>query len=137
MLHFDAQHHKKWDKRQTHNRCWFKSYTIYLKAVFAAPIGPVIRADFRCLYPANAKMPMCCPSDNRTKVTNSVTSARSFWWHVGPYFWPTDLMQTANPIIFSSRLIKLLQYSLARAKCNWHLASAVATYYQHVNPAGI
>ena len=56
-------------------------------------------ADFRRLYPANAKTPMCCPSDdNRTKVTNSVTSARSLWWHVGPYFWPADLTRTANPI---------------------------------------
>ena len=42
------------------------------------PIGPAVRADFRRLYPANAKTPTCCPSDdNRTKVTNSVTSARS------------------------------------------------------------
>ena len=50
-------------------------------------IGSVVRADFRRLYPANAKTPTCCPSDdNRTKVTNSVTSARSLWWHVGPYF---------------------------------------------------
>ena len=62
-------------------------------------IGPAVRADFRHLYPANAKTPMCCPSDdNRTKVTNSVTSARSLWWHVGPYFWPVDLTRTANPI---------------------------------------
>ena len=51
------------------------------------PIGPAVRADFRRLYPANAKTPTCCPSDdNRTKVTNSVTSARSLWWHVGPVF---------------------------------------------------
>ena len=63
------------------------------------PIGPAVRADFRRLYPANAKTPTCCPSDdNRTKVTNSVTSARSLWWHVGPYFWPADLTRTANPI---------------------------------------
>ena len=62
-------------------------------------IGPAVRADFRRLYPANAKTPTCCPSDdNRTKVTNSVTSARSLWWHVGPYFWPADLTRTANPI---------------------------------------
>ena len=62
-------------------------------------IGFAVRADFRRLYPANAKTPTCCPSDdNRTKVTNSVTSARSLWWHVGPYFWPTDLTRTANPI---------------------------------------
>ena len=48
-------------------------------------IGPAVRADFQRLYPANAKTPTCCPSDdNRTKVTNSVTSARSLWWHVGP-----------------------------------------------------
>ena len=61
-------------------------------------IGPAVRADFRRLYPANAKTPTCCPSDdNRTKVTNSVTSARSLWWHVGPYFWPADLTRTANP----------------------------------------
>ena len=38
--------------------------------------------------------------DNRTKVTNSVTSARSLWWHVGPYFWSADLTRTANPIGF-------------------------------------
>ena len=63
-------------------------------------IGPAVRADFRRLYRANAKTPTCCPSDdNRTKVTNSVTSARSLWWHVGPYFWPADLTRTANPII--------------------------------------
>ena len=62
-------------------------------------IGSAVRADFRRLYPANAKTPTCCPSDdNRTKVTNSVTSARSLWWHVGPYFWPADLTRTANPI---------------------------------------
>ena len=62
-------------------------------------LGPAVRADFRRLYPANAKTPTCCPSDdNRTKVTNSVTSARSLWWHVGPYFWPADLTRTANPI---------------------------------------
>ena len=41
-------------------------------------IGPAVRADFRRLYPANAKTSTCCPSDDdRTKVTNSVTSARS------------------------------------------------------------
>ena len=63
-------------------------------------IGPAVRADFRRLYPANAKTPTCCPSDdNRTKVTNSVTSARSLWWHAGPYFWPADLTRTANPIL--------------------------------------
>ena len=62
-------------------------------------IGFAVRADFRRLYPANAKTPTCCPSDdNRTKVKNSVTSARSLWWHVGPYFWPADLTRTANPI---------------------------------------
>ena len=64
-----------------------------------AKIGPAVRADFRRLYPANAKTSTCCPSDdNRTKVTNSVTSARSLWWHVGPYFWSADLTRTANPI---------------------------------------
>ena len=63
------------------------------------PIGPAVRADFRRLYPANAKTPTCCPSDdNRTKGTNSVKSARSLWWHVGPYFWPADLTRAANPI---------------------------------------
>ena len=63
-------------------------------------IGPAVRADFRGLYPANIKTPTCCPSDdNRTKVTNSVTSARFLWWHVGPYFWPADLTRTANPIL--------------------------------------
>ena len=63
-------------------------------------IGPAVRADFQHLYPANAKTPTCCPSDdNRTEVTNSVTSALSLWWHVGPYFWPADLTRTANPII--------------------------------------
>ena len=62
-------------------------------------IGLAARADFRRLYPANVQMPTCCPSDdNRTKVTNSVTSARPLWWHVGPYFWPADLTRTANPI---------------------------------------
>ena len=62
-------------------------------------IGPAVRADFRRLYPANAKTPTCCPSDdNRTKVPNPVTSGRSLWWHVGPYFWPADLTRTANPI---------------------------------------
>ena len=62
-------------------------------------IGPAVRADFRRLYPANAKTPTCCPSDdNRTKVTNSVTSARSLWWHAGPYFWTADLTRTANPV---------------------------------------
>ena len=63
-------------------------------------IGPAVRADFWRLYPANAKTPTCCPSDdNRTKVTNSVTSAWSLWWHVGPYFWPADLTRTADPIV--------------------------------------
>ena len=62
-------------------------------------IGFAVRADFRRLYPANAKTPTCCSSDdNRTKVTNSVTSARSLWWHVGPCFWSADLTRTANPI---------------------------------------
>ena len=62
-------------------------------------IGLAVRADFRRLYPANAKTPTCCPSDdNRTKVTHSVTSAQSLWWHIGPYFWPADLTQMANPI---------------------------------------
>ena len=52
-------------------------------------IGPAVRADFRRLYPANAKTPTYCPSDdNHIKVTNYVTSAPSLWWHVGPYFWP-------------------------------------------------
>ena len=61
-------------------------------------IGFAVREDFRPLYPASAKTPTCCPSDdNRTKVTNSVTLARSLWWHVGPYFWPADLTRTANP----------------------------------------
>ena len=51
-------------------------------------IGSAVRAHFRRLYPANANTPTCCPSDdNRTKVTNSVTSARSLWWHVGPRIW--------------------------------------------------
>ena len=27
-----------------------------------------------------------------------MTSARSLWWHVGPYFWPADLTRTVNPI---------------------------------------
>ena len=71
-----------------------------------AAIGFAVRADFRRLYPANAKTPTCCPSDdNRTKVTNSVTSPRSLWWHVGPYFWPADLTRTANPIIARVRRI--------------------------------
>ena len=72
-------------------------------------IGPAVRADFRQLYPANAKMSTCCPSDdNRTKVTNSVTSAPFLWWHVGPYFWPADLTQTANPISLVSKYVPLL-----------------------------
>ena len=41
---------------------------------------------------------VCASDDNRTKVTNSMTSAPSLWWHVGPYFWPSDLTRTANPI---------------------------------------
>ena len=70
-------------------------------------IGPAVRADFRRLYPANAKTSTCCPSDdNRTTVTNSVTSARSLWWHVGPYFWPADLTRTANPIITGLYVLK-------------------------------
>ena len=70
------------------------------------PIGPAVRADFRRLYPANAKTLTCCPSDdNRTKATNSVTSARSLWWHVGPYFWPADLTRTANPISRQARMM--------------------------------
>ena len=69
-------------------------------------IGPTVRADFRRLYPANAKTPTCCPSDDhRTKVTNFVTSARSLWWHIGPYFWPADLTRTANPIVSSDSSI--------------------------------
>ena len=83
-------------------------------------IGPAVRADFRRLYPANATTPTCCLSDdNRTKVTNSVTSARSLWWHVGPYFWPTDLTRTANPIVLcvfillpDGKLLTLLTRSL-------------------------
>ena len=79
---------------------WLLS-TLTGNALFAGlPIGPAARADFRRLYPTNAKTSTSCPSDdNRTKVTNSVTSARSLWWHVGPYFWPADLTRTANPII--------------------------------------
>ena len=69
------------------------------KAIIPSEIGPAIRADFQHLYPANAKTPTCCPSDdNHTKVTNSVTSARSLWWHVRPYFWPAAVTRTANPI---------------------------------------
>ena len=77
-----------------------EKYHLMPQAANILRIGPAVRADFRRLYPANAKTPMCCPSDdNRTKVTNSVTSARSLWWHVGLYFWPADLTRTANPII--------------------------------------
>ena len=75
----------------------------YVAIAFLADrvIGPAVGADFRRLYPANAKTLTCCPSDdNRIKVTNSVTSARSLWWHVGPYFWPADLTRTANPIVY-------------------------------------
>ena len=51
--------------------------------------GPPVRADFRRLYPANAKTPTCCPSDdNRTKVTNSVTSARSLGGTLARIFGP-------------------------------------------------
>ena len=72
---------------------------VWTISFYNAIIGSAVRADFRRLYPANAKTSTCCPSDdNRTKVTNSVTSARSLWWHVGPYFWPADLTRTANPI---------------------------------------
>ena len=72
---------------------------VCLDVVTVTQIGPAVRADFRRLYPANAKTPTCCPSDdNRTKVINSVTSARSLWWHVGLYFWPADLTRTADPI---------------------------------------
>ena len=69
-----------------------------LKSIYKMwTIGPAARADFRRLYPANAKTSTCCPSDdNRTKVTNSVTSAPSLWWHVGPYFWPADLTRTVK-----------------------------------------
>ena len=75
------------------------SWAFTTEAYSQARIGPAVRADFRRLYPANATTSTCCPSDdNRTKVTNSVTSARSLWWHVGPYFWPADLTRTANPI---------------------------------------
>ena len=71
---------------------------VLLRGLQRQPTGFAVRADFRRLYPANAKTQTCCPSDdNRTKVTNSVTSARSLWWHVGPYFWPADLTRTANP----------------------------------------
>ena len=78
-----------------------------------ATLGFAVRADFRRLYPANAKTPTCCPSDdNRTKVTNSATSARSLWWHVGPYFWPGDLTRTANPIrLRKHRKLRLKQMS--------------------------
>ena len=76
------------------------SRTAVLDPRYPVLIGPAVRADFRRLYPANAKTATCCPSDDhRTKVTNSVTSARSLWWHVGPYFWPADLTRTANPIL--------------------------------------
>ena len=62
-------------------------------------IGPAVRGDYRRLYPANAKTPTRCPSDdNRTKVTNSVTSAPSLWWHAGPYFWPADLTRRRTPL---------------------------------------
>ena len=95
-------------------------------STFGPLIGPAVRADFRRLYPANAKTPTCCPSDdNRTKVTNSVTSARSLWWHVGPYFWPADLTRTANPIdsLDSSRIKdqpELLQSCDSRVKSLLH-----------------
>ena len=79
--------------------CTNHSLCVRLPVTMSDAIGPAVRVDFRRLYPANAKTPTCCPSDdNRTKVTNSVTSARSLWWHVGPYFWPADLTRTANPI---------------------------------------
>ena len=84
-----------------------------------AGIGSAVRADFRRLYPANAKTPTCCPSDdNRTKVTNSVTSARSLWWHVGPYFWPADLTRTANAITYSwsSSFLQFCYFERSRAK---------------------
>ena len=72
---------KKKKNAQKHHRV----YCCQMWQNFCSLIGPAVRADFRRLYPANAKTPTCCPSDdNRTKVTNSVTSARSLWWHVGP-----------------------------------------------------
>ena len=83
-------------------------------------IGPAVRADFRRLYPANAKTPTCCPSDddNRTKVTNSVTSARSLWWHVGPYFWPADLTRTANPIVIWPLFLRVRLYTFSKGASN-------------------
>ena len=39
-----------------------------------------------------------------------MTSARSLWWHVGPYFWPADLTRTANPI--NNRLGSKVQATL-------------------------
>ena len=66
----------------THTEAWRQPLIIpwvrYFLRIRTWTIGSAARADFRRLYPANAKTPTCCPSDdNRTKVTNSVTSARS------------------------------------------------------------
>ena len=102
-------------------------------------IGPAVRADFRRLYPANAKTPTCCPSDdNRTKVTNSVTSARSLWWHVGPYFWPADLTRTANPI--TSLEVQTPKTKLNRClsleRCIMHHAGAARTAGSRRSVAG-
>ena len=101
----------------------------------AHAIGPAVRADFRRLYPANAKTPTCRPSDdNRTKVTNSVTSARSLWWHVGPYFWPADLTRTANPIsgiygiIYMYRPCTMYIYIYMQAVCMTSYVRTIIMY---------
>ena len=100
-----------------------------LEAEIHSLIGPAVRADFRQLYPANAKTSTCCPSDdNRTKVTNSVTSARFLWWHVGPYFWPADLTRTANPIQITVTVHCLpcnrFLYICAAIPPSYHIANA-------------
>ena len=74
-------------------------------------IGFSVRADFRCLYPANTKTPTCCPSDdNRTKVTNSVTSARSLWWHVGLIFGPRIWCRRRTPFDWVIILIVMIHW---------------------------
>ena len=101
-------YHRSYKRLEFMKLFWEESGVIRIGGLilfFPFLIGPAVRADFRRLYPANAKTPTCCPSDdNRTKVTNSVTSARSLWWHVGPYFWPADLTRTANPTGIGCRM---------------------------------
>ena len=126
ILKIDVQHGCTWKDftdtftvNRLHRQPDAITKTIQFCRQFATKgIGPAVRADFRRLYPANAKTATCCPSDdNRTKVTNSVTSARSLWWHVGPYFWPADLTRTANPIVQPSLSTDCLHFKCHAVEC--------------------